>query len=205
MNKLTLIFAIVSICGIVQNVSACEGKTVIYEDNFANDTGGWVLLPSMVDVEKSSLVINAAAKTNQKTLNFVNPIPAGDICTDVVFGDNHPETAAGLLVWGQDFSNFFVLQIRHQGSVGIWRMQDNKWLPLIQDRADSSVKKGNAELNRLRIRATETSLSFFVNNAKIREVRGRPPQVAWYFGVYGAGEKEPATVLFKNFRVTTLE
>src|SRR5258707_15768336 len=90
MNKLTLLLAIVSISGTVQNVSACQGKTVIYEDNFANDTGGWVLLPSMVDIEKSSLVINAAVKANQKTLNFVNSIPAGDICTDVVFGDNHP-------------------------------------------------------------------------------------------------------------------
>jgi hypothetical protein len=134
----------------------------------------------------------------------MNSISTGDICADVVFGDSHQQSGAGLMVWGQDFNNFYDLQIRRDGFVGIWRYQDGKWLALLEDRPDNSVKKGNGEVNRLRIRATESSLTFFVNSTKVREVRGHPPQTNWYFGVLGFGQNEPSTVLFKYFKITTL-
>jgi hypothetical protein len=50
MNKFAIVTIALSMFA-VSDAFACEGKTVIFEDKFADDKGGWVLTPTVVDLK----------------------------------------------------------------------------------------------------------------------------------------------------------
>jgi carboxyl-terminal processing protease len=179
----------------------CEGKTVIFEDDFSDESGGWSLAPPNVSIENSSLVIESPLKQNKKSLNITYTVNEADICADVIFPNPTTDVAAGLMVWAPDYENFYSLQIQPNGRVSIWRYQNGKWLALRAPEPERSVERGKEQVNHLRVTATDKSLTFIVNQTKIRQIKGRAPGSDWHFGVYGQDGK----VVFRHFKVTSID
>jgi len=191
-----------------QPLFACEGTTTIFEDEFRDDSGGWSFAPA-IRVENSSLVVVAPANNVLKSLNIANTVKKADICVETTFKDaptSKIPVSAGLMFWSTDFNNYYSLQIQVNGAVGIWRYQSGTWLGLRQNTEDSSVKKGQGEVNTLRVKASDKIVSLFVNGVLIREIRAEPPSPNWHFGLYGSGTSDrEATTIFKHFKVTTVD
>jgi carboxyl-terminal processing protease len=178
----------------------CEGATTIFEDSFSDASGGWSLGPN-AKIENSSLVIEPPPGQNIRSLNVSNTVNDADICADVIFPAASSGVGAGLMVWATDYNNFYALQVQINGEVSVWRFQNGKWFALRAAAVDGSVKRGRDQLNDLRVRATNESLTFFVNGKTILETKGKAPGPDWHFGVYG----QNGTVLIKHFKVTSRE
>src|SRR5581483_8962175 len=136
---------------------------------------------------------------------IANTFTDADVCVDALFPKYEPSTSAGLMVWAEDFANFYALQLQPNGSVGIWRLQNGKWYALRPNAFDSSVRTGAGQINTLRVRAMGNVLKFFVNDREIREVKGVAPG-EWHVGldVESDGNKD-STVIFEHVKVTSVD
>jgi hypothetical protein len=184
----------------------CEGKQVIFEDQFTDNSGGWTLVPPFARVEHGALIIDPPPQKMQKTLNVTFGVRDADICAEVVLPQNDSKVGAGLAFWSKDAQNLFGLQIKGDGGVGIWRLEDGKWLAIRGDTPDIAVKKNPGATNTLRATVKGGLVSLYVNGAKIQDIRAQAPQRDWYFGLYGMNSTDgPVSITFKKVKVTSAE
>ena len=184
---------------------ACEGGEIIFEDQFADDAGGWPLRDT-VEVKDGLFVFKLPPDDMQSNLNLTFTVKDADICSETVWPNgDQPMLGAGLLFWGEDNRTYFQFGILNNGKFWIARKQDGKWLGTIAANVESSaIKTAPGEANVLRVKAEGNKLSFYINGTKVRELRGQAPKGDWRFGLSGDNfdkEKE-ARIVFKTVKVT---
>jgi hypothetical protein len=185
---------------------ACEGSTVVLEDQFTDDSGGWD--PSDSVKFGSGMAIDIGANsTGFKELNSAFSVGDADICADVAFpGAASAGQAAGLLFWALDYSNLYLLQVSQAGTGSLWRLKDNKWNKLYA--ADlPSIKKDQGAVNSLRITVKSGTITAYVNGEKIRTQKAQAPKGDSQFGVYvqidsATDDAAGRTFTVKSFKVT---
>jgi 3-keto-disaccharide hydrolase len=185
--------------------AGCEGDKVIFEDKFADDAGGWPLRDT-VEVKDGSFVIKLPPDDMQSNLNVTYTVKDADICSETVWPDGENTIlGAGLLFWGVDNRTYFQFGILNSGKFWIARKQDGKWLGTIAANVDSAaINQDPGSINTLRVKTDGDNVSFFINDTKVRDLRGQAPKGNWRFGLSGDNfdkEKE-ATVVFKTVKVT---
>ena len=76
--------------------AACEGSEVIFEDNFADDAGGWPLKDT-VEVKDGLFVFKLPPDDMQSNLNVTFTVKDADICSETVWPNGEqPMLGAGL-------------------------------------------------------------------------------------------------------------
>jgi hypothetical protein len=185
--------------------AACEGSEVIFEDNFADDAGGWPLKDT-VEVKDGLFVFKLPPDDMQSNLNVTFTVKDADICSETVWPNGEqPMLGAGLLFWGEDNRTYFQFGILNNGKYWIARKQDGKWLGTIAANVDSpAINKNPGEANTLRVTANGNNLTFYINGTKVRELRGQAPKGSWRFGLSGDNfdKDNDARVVFKTVKVT---
>jgi hypothetical protein len=109
MKTLVLGLAVQAMLGAA--AQACDGQTgsVIFEDNFADDSGGWDLSPPGTQVKPPNFVFTMNKNTNGWATDILTfNAGVGDYCADFVLpkapaADNN--AGFGLMLWGADYSN----------------------------------------------------------------------------------------------------
>jgi hypothetical protein len=198
--------AAVSICLLAGAAWGCEGKTVIFEDDFRDDLGGWDPAPVM-KIDNGSMILRLPHNRGaQAELNVAFLAPADmDLCADVVFPTEAPEAGpvAGLVFWATDYSNLYVAQVTMKGWAALFMRNDGKWWKL-WDQEVAHIRQGPGASNRLRVRAKGSVVSVYVNGQKVRDSRAQPPTVQARFGAYVERERlvDGHAFLFRNFKVT---
>jgi 3-keto-disaccharide hydrolase len=183
---------------------ACEGHEVIFEDNFADDSGGWAMHQA-VEVKDGTFVFKLAPDDMQTDLNVTFTVQDADICSDVVWPEGGPQTlGAGLLFWGEDNKDYFQFGILNNGKFWIARKQDGKWHTVVENVESSVINNGSGAANTLRVKVTGNTASFFINGTKVRDLRGQPPKGGWRFGLSGDNfdKDKEARILFRKVKVT---
>lgn len=187
------------------SAAACEGTEVIFEDNFADDAGGWPLKDT-VEVKDGLFVFKLSPDDMQSNLNVTFTVKDADICSETVWPNGEqPMLGAGLLFWGEDNRTYFQFGILNNGTYWIARKQDGKWLGTIAANVNSeAINKNPGESNVLRVKANGNNLSFYINGTKVRDLRGQAPKGAWRFGLSGDNfdKQKEARVVFKTVKVT---
>src|SRR6202022_2741527 len=112
MHKTLLSVVVTAMSLAVANVAiACQGKTVIFEDKFNDDSGGWEL-DKLISFENSAM--NARLPAD----NVAFPVRDADICVEVVnptaTADDDP--SSGIVFWAQDYSNYYLFLVRARGT-----------------------------------------------------------------------------------------
>ena len=186
----------------------CEGKTLIFEDKFQDDLGGWDKEPAM-KIEDGSMVLRPTGSNGSLSeLNTAFLATDVDVCAEVVLPREFPETGptAGLLFWAVDYSNMYLSVVSLKGQAFLYRRSNQKWFK-IWDQEAPRAKQGPGASNLLRVVAKGNLVTVFVNGEKVREVRVQAPSGETRFGTYVERDKpvEGQTFAFKNFKVTRPE
>jgi len=185
--------------------AACEGGEIIFEDQFADDAGGWPLRDT-VEVKDGLFVFKLPPDDMQSNLNLTFTVKDADICSETVWPNgDQPMLGAGLLFWGEDNRTYFQFGILNNGTFWIARKQDGKWLGTVAANVESpAINTAPGEANTLRVKAEGNNLTFYINGTKVRELRGQAPKGDWRFGLSGDNfdKQKNAQVIFRTVKVT---
>lgn len=185
------------------NALACEGSTVILEDQFADDSGGWDPSDSMKFGAPALAIDIGAEYTNFKELNSVFSLGDADICADIAFPQqiaNSP--AVGLIFWAVDYSNFYLFQVGQAGTAWLWRLKDANWNKISQ--ADiAAIKKDAGAVNTLRVTLKGGTVTAYVNGEKVRTQKAQAPSGDSQFGFYVQVDDPVAEEAGRVFSVTS--
>jgi hypothetical protein len=196
--------ALLCCAGFFEPASACEGTEVVFEDKFADDSGGWAINQD-VEVKDGSFTFKLPPDAMQSDLNVTYTVNDADICSETVWPDGGSTIlGAGLLFWGEDNRNYLQFGILNNGKFWIARRQDGKWSTIVENVDSSAIKVKSGESNMLRVKASGGVATFFINGTKVRDLRGQAPKGGWRFGLSGDNfdKAKDARVVFKSVKVT---
>jgi hypothetical protein len=187
---------------------ACEGKTVIFEDKFEDDLGGWDV-DKAITFEKSGMnmkVPNDA--TSYRELNNAFFIKDADICLEAPWPTTPPDAnpGVGIVFWAADYANLFLYQAQINGNVGLYRYVNKNWVTVSSQDAPT-LKKNSGDSNLLRITLKGNLVSMYVNGTKLKDIRAQAPTTDARFGVYAQRSKAGSDQIyvFKSIKVTTID
>jgi hypothetical protein len=196
--------ALLCCAGFFEPASACEGTEVVFEDKFADDSGGWAINQD-VELKDGSFTFKLPPDAMQSDLNVTYTVNDADICSETVWPDGGSTIlGAGLLFWGEDNRNYLQFGILNNGKFWIARRQDGKWYTIVENVDSSAIKVKSGESNMLRVKASGGVATFFINGTKVRDLRGQAPKGGWRFGLSGDNfdKAKDARVVFKSVKVT---
>jgi hypothetical protein len=201
---------------------ACPGQVgkVIFEDNFLDDSGGWLLGPPDVEIKDGALLLrpNTGGVDEQvpavKSTVLTFSATAGDYCAEFILPKQvQPdiEVNFGLMFFYRDEFNFYVLVAGTNGGIALIKKSRAKvWdhifdIPSDPSRQDQAkLKLEENAVNSFRVLAKEGKLTVFLNGQQLRATRAQIPEGELQFGVRSevtkASDTNP-TVRVKSFKV----
>jgi len=197
--------AIVTLCLLAGAAWGCEGTTLIFEDDFQDDLGGWDKEPAM-KIEHGAMVLRPPGdRVSLSELNTAFLATDVDACTEVVLPTEPPDSglAAGIVFWAVDYGNYYLAVVTVNGRAALYRRSNQKWFKVWEEEP-SQVRSGLGASNLLRVVAKGNRVSVYVNGAKVKDTRVQVPPGETRFGTYVERNKavEGHAFSFRNFKVT---
>ncbi len=198
------LMAVLGTGGSALAAEACEGSSVVFEDDFKDDAGGWAISED-IEVKNGSFVIKLPPDGMESNLNITHTVQDADICSESVWPEDESKIlGAGLLFWGEDTRTYFQFGILNNGKFWIARRYDGKWHTVVENVPSRAIETKPGATNKLRVKVSGNSASFYINGSKVRDLRGQPPKAGWRFGLSGDNfdKDKSAQVTFKSVKVT---
>ena len=184
--------------------SACEGDVVLLEDHFDANSHVWSTTGT---VTYKDGVIEMKVKSGIADKIFASPLYKDvDICAEmeVTAGSNLPGIYVGVAFWATDKDNLYTFQISPSGVAGVFRLKGGKWSTIVEDTKSDAIKDGRDEINTLRVTTEGEDATVFVNDEKIADFKGEPPDGGQNVGfVAQASDQSSATFQFDDFKMTS--
>jgi hypothetical protein len=190
---------------------ACEGQVgkVIYEDTFADDSGGWDLSPPIATIKPPNFVIALDAKSwaiSSQVLTF--HAKEADYCLEgTVPKAPAPDNNAslGLEFWATDYKNFWLSELGSNGTVSLWMDVNGSWTNIATVPNAPGFKPDAS--NALRVTTLGGKIVISLNGQPVKTVRAQVPESDQLrFGLYGQLDK-PADgappILVTSYKVTS--
>lgn len=207
----TITLAVALQLGLGATVMACEGQTgaVIFEDTFADDSGGWEMTPPQAVIVPPTMLLALdsqfeAISAQNLTFNATD----GDYCATIKLPpqpapDN--DLAFGIQFWASDYSNVMSFMVFTNKSVGLYKKVDNAWSTVFNQTDVAAVDTTAGAVNEIRVQAKAGMLKLLVNGTEIKSVRAQVPAGALRFGVYAQIDtpvEPPPAIVVTSFKVT---
>jgi hypothetical protein len=199
MRKIVALAALVAAVCVGGPAFACKGKTVLFEDNFTDDS-------NFGDVSQYGGIADGVFKViAQKGYNYHffyqgDSYDKADICIDVAqltSGD----AGGGLLFAAQGGDSYYYFWVNPAGVAGISHLANHKWLNPVPAR-----KLSNLDPKKITLRLTlnGAKATAYVNGQKIADFKVAPVEGGGFVGVGADGGPEGITWGFSNLKVTDL-
>lgn len=190
--------------------ASCDNQkgTVIFEDSFADDSGGWPSDPD-IKIGGGTFAMHMGPKyANWANLNNTFNASDADYCMEVVVpksiaADN--PVVVGLIFWATDYDNFYVVDTLSDGHADIYRKTAGKWA-MVADLTNPSIKADVGSVAAIRVQAMGNLIAPSINGIDLKKIRAQMPSGALRFGFYMQSTNDnPAPgvdVNIKRYRVT---
>lgn len=196
--------------GSVDVAWSCGTGNVLFEDKFDTIDPSWAL-PE--DPARSNGPDGLSFKWDpNKSLTPLNQsgyYENYEVCADVSM--KFPENGAGsigIAFWGIDSTNYYVLDVSPvSGQFAVYRSQKGKYLTPIKWTANEAVKTGQGAVNHLSVVVNGNKATITINDKKVAEFKGQPPQGGSLPGLdlyTDKGDSGPSTLSVANFEVRDL-
>lgn len=185
---------------------ACQGKEVLFEDNFETLEPTWGESDDAFYLEDGRLVIKPGLDEYYSALNTAGFYDNIDYCIRItsVHADPKGNSFAGVMFWATDYDNYYYALVAGDGAAGIFRRQRGKTLTQTAWVAFDAIKTGKDAVNELRVVTVGKEASIYVNGKLFKKVRGQPPENGQEIGVRATSPKdERAIYSFDDIKVTT--
>ena len=185
--------------------AACDGPETIFEDKFADDAGGWPLKET-IEVKDGLFIFKLPPDDMQSNLNVTFTVKDADICSETVWpNDEQGDAWRGAAVLGRGQPHLFPVRHSQQRQV-LDRAQAGRQMARHHRRQCRfrAIKQEPGAANVLRVKTNGNSVTFYINDTKVRELRGQAPKTDWRFGLSGDNfdKQKDARVVFKTVKVT---
>lgn len=175
----------------------------LFEDDFKNADPGWGQPDNVAAFTADGLVLAPPPDGSAWRSNGNAKMAHGDWCIDVVSprslpvpADENAIGAVGVWFWGKDLQNFYTATITLDGKASVDRLNQGIWQVVMPPASAASVKTDPGATNQIEIVTSGDSAAFYVNDAHIATVTGRPPADGGAAGVYGESGPQGTIWLF---------
>lgn len=170
---------------------ACTGQVgaVIFQDSFADDSGGWDVAPPEATVVPPAFIFALDAKvSNVSAHNLTFNATDGDYCMDFVLPPPiapNNQIYAGLEFWATDYGNFMMAQLGSDASFGLYKLASGKWTTIAGIQNVPGFNSGSNATNSLRVTALSGTITMYLNGTQVKVIRAQEPtNPALQFGMY---------------------
>lgn len=195
---------------------ACPGQTgkVIFEDHFADDSGGWTLGAPWREIKNNTFFLHPSAKdatvTAMDSINLTFNADDGDYCAEFILPKANADNSvsAGFYFWRKDGNNKYYVFVNTDTGFSLQRLAGGNWNQIYGEEKEPAVKMGPDTVNSLRLVAKEGKLTLFLNGTQMKVIRASKPSGELSFGLSASISKLSDTdpvVQFKSFKITTGE
>lgn len=191
---------------------ACEGQSglVIFQDKFADDSGGWDLRPPLATIKPPALEFALTKKvTSVAVQNLTFHATIADSCLE----SSLPKPFAGdilsgigLEFWATDYNNSMLLQLRGNGSLELYKRTRGKWERIYSVPNAPGFKSEPGAVNAIRINTHHGKLTAYLNGTQVKVVRAQVPRGKMRFGIYSLSHRAAPSLpamRVTSFKVTT--
>jgi hypothetical protein len=198
----------------VQAAVACEGQTgkVIFEDTFADDSGGWIFSNDGLVFKAPGAEYRIRPKPGVFTDQIANQTfyaGEGDYCLEIAFPQNQPdrEFLAGVFfLLSADGSTYFFAGLDKAGILGLSRHSGQRppFLLWVVDQK-ANAKLGPGQFNAIEAIVKDNVITVLLNGIPVKAVRAQIPSGNLKFGIrIEAVSNETVGGAFpvKSFKVT---
>lgn len=190
-----------------QAASACEGRTVIFEDNFTDASGGWDT-GTHYSIREGVMRINLAAdRGGWGVFNSMFDFRDADACIDFHYPANAFELQpiVGLSFWIDGLTQY-VAHVDALGNTVVRRYVDGGWHQVAVQVTDAINRERGAQ-NRLRVSIKTGLISVYVNGAKVLDVRAKPPERAERWGILASRARtgQEQTFTINHVKITSAD
>jgi hypothetical protein len=198
----------------------CEGKSVLFSDNFKD--ASWSGPSKGIQRQNGKYELALEKKpTDGATGTYVDWPDAFifadrlTVCTKIKMSSTAKSTSgSGLLFWintsksEKGYQNYYIAQIDVDGTAAIQRNYDGVYRTVLAWAPQEAIKKGPDAINELEVRLNGREGIFLINGKEITKFNGQPPSES-YVGIYGAAgslaegvtQNETVKVEFSEFMV----
>jgi hypothetical protein len=187
---------------------ACEGNSVLFQDDFAKANPAWEIW-DQTKIDGGAMKITAQPQHIAPIFYKGDAYGKADICVDAIVPNVSDPKNLGLvslLFEGQGYDDFYAFYLNPvDGTAAIMRFLKNKWLhPIPFRKVDGIVAQAGGK-NTLRLTLNGAHATAYVNGNKIVDFLINASDGGGLVGLeVDGGETSPVTWSFKNFKVTTL-
>jgi hypothetical protein len=161
---------------------ACTGQVgaSIFQDNFADDSGGWDQDAPIAVIQPPAYVFTLPAQsTGQLSMNQTFSATDGDYCMDFILpppiSASNSLTAA-IMFWATDYNNFMVVQLSDTGTVSMYRQLGSVWSdPVFSVTSAPGFNSAANAVNSLRVTALAGTITTYVNGSMVKAIRAQEP------------------------------
>ena len=190
---------------------ACEGKNVLFRDNFATTDPGWGLYDkSTMNIGGGSLKLTPQPKHYAFIYYRGDVYEQADACvTAAVTGESGlPDGDGGLIFASEDYVGFYDFWISPKnGTAGVrqWSEAAGKYLIAMAPQRIQGLDVRVGGKNTLRVAVNGGRATAYLNGRLVIELAIKPSKVGGFFGLGAARvDNAPATWTFDNFKITDL-
>jgi hypothetical protein len=187
---------------------ACEGKNVLFEDEFTQYESAWGSPNKERDVKDGKMLMTPEAGYTAWATNSAGLYDDMDLCVDLVIDKptDPPNTYGGVMFWHEDNDNFYMFVLAANGEAEVRRLQKGRWLTQVEWGKAEGAKIGKGETNTLRVVTKGKVASYYVNGKLFAEGKGAPPGSGQLIGVIASSPKKGTVgYAFQHMKITEPE
>ena len=189
----------------VSVAQACQGPTVLFQDDFSSLEPTWGSASNEVGVADHHMVLKPEANFTLWVPNTASLYDDVDVCADFtsVAAVDADHSYAGLIFWYVDDDNFYAFEYAANGNASAWRRQRGRWLKQVDWQGVPSLKPNDGATNQLRVVTAGTKATFYVNGNEFSSIKGALPSNGQQVGLIASSPQNAvATYSIANFKVT---
>lgn len=187
---------------------ACEGKNLLFEDEFEQYESAWGAPNKERDVKDGRLVMTPEAGYTAWATNSAGLYDDMDLCVDLAIDkpSDPPNSYGGVMFWHEDNDNFYMFVLAANGEAEVRRLQKGRWLTQVDWEKAEGAKTGKGETNTLRVVTKGKVASYYVNGKLFAEGKGAPPDSGQLIGVIASSPKKGNVgYAFQHLKITEPE
>lgn len=194
---------------------ACDGQTgtVIFEDKFTGDSGGWVFGADdglVLKAPGATLTVGAGEEgRSEKQLNETFNATQGDFCMEMSFPADALQTDAdiGVTFLAAVYTNLWLATVHADGKAELWKQTNGKYFTVWKAATNNLVKTGPTDVNSVRAAVKNGRITVIVNGQTVKSIRAKIPSGDLKFGFVGGYHNpsaKPVSFTVHSYKVTAV-